>query len=247
MSSRDLIAPIGFYDRLFWLAAFLVLAFIFTTLGPAMFEAAQWPLLFLFIMAGFFFATWWIGVQDPEKPPLEFLVARIGLGFLLGLGGLWCLLFFMQTVFQLSTLWGIPVTPPALAAMGTSGAILLQFGVGAVEEGVFRVALPRLLLARGLNPLSVLLLANWIFGLFHWRAYQGNLPALLVAVFAGMLQSLALFMSRSAIGIMLSHALWNIHAAGLLGGFLLYLAWGLLLIGGLYYLKLKKWKVKLPW
>lgn len=186
-----------------------------------------------------FGAFWWIGVREAEYPPLEEYLGRVALGFVLGLGGLGLLFYILNFITPLQELWYIPATPPEFA-ISDSGAILVQFGVGMVEEGVFRVAVPRMLMTRNVRPTAAVVGTNWTFAMYHWSAYYGNVMMLLIAFLAGVFQSIAYFTSRTALGVMLGHTIWNINASGLLSGFLLYVIVALGLLGAYRYIQLKQ-------
>lgn len=237
MSKEDLVAPIGYYDRMVWLFGIIILTYLVFIA-----QIENRTVEVFFFMAIPFSFGWWHKVRDPERPPIEFLVARIALGFLMGLGLIALLLRFFTSLGRVSVLWGVPALDPTiLATTGASMVILTQFGVGIVEEGIFRVAIPRLAMARGINPFAIIIASNWTFALFHWVAYGGNVGSIIIAFFAGILQSIAYSTSGSAIGVMLGHAFWNIAIAGYLFGFLYYVALGLVILGIVYYLKLKTW------
>lgn len=241
---RDKIAPINYYDRLWWLAAIVILAFIFLTLGVNIFLAEYFAILFLFIMGGMFAMVFWIQVKDPLRPPIQMYVIQVAVGFTMGLGGLWFLFYIVPQLTM--PLWSIPELPPqVLSVFGNSGAILIQVGVGTIEEGVFRVGLPRLLLERGVSPVAGIFMTSWTFGLFHWMAYGANITSVMFAVFVAFLQSFAYFSSKSVLGVMIGHIVWNITAAGLLSQTYQLLLLGLLVIGvgflGYRKAKQKKW------
>ncbi len=230
MATREHIAPIEYYARMVWLLGFVILLFFVLIM-----EHEDRTVRFLFYLAVPFLFAWWVKVPELEPTPVGRLLPQVGIGFLFGLGGLWVLLLLVPVLLSgLARLWWIPPT----LALNPTQAIWLQLGVGIVEEGIFRVALPRLMATRQSWGASILL-SNWIFGLFHWQAYQGNLTAVIVAVGVGLLQSIAYFMSRNPLGVMLGHAIWNLAVAGLLSGFFLYLAWALFILGLGYYLKLR--------
>lgn len=230
MATREYIAPLEYYARFVWLLGFVILLFFVFIL-----EVQDFTVRFLFYISAPFFLVWWIKAPELDPTPLQILIPQIGIGFLFGLGGLWVLLFFLPVLLQwLAQLWWVP---PMLGFLPAQ-AVWYHLGVGIVEEGVFRVALPRLLATKqGLG--TSILLSNWIFGLFHWVAYQGNLAAVLVAIGVGLLQSIAYFLSRNPLGVMLGHAVWNLYVAGLLVGFFWYFAWALFIVGLGYYLKLR--------
>ena len=235
------LAPINYYDRLFWLFGIISLAFLVLVI-----KIDVQPVTILFYLSLPFIFAWWVKVDEPERPPAHYYIARVGLGFILGLGGLMFIFWIAANLWKVTTLWQIPTITQEILLFGfisTTGMIWLQIAVGTVEEGIFRVALPRLMLARNINPFAVIILANWTFGLFHWKAYGGDVQALAISIFAGFLQSFAYFSSRSILGPMLGHAVWNMYAAGVLQGLIWYLSIGLLILGVLYWSKLKyRWR-----
>ena len=238
---QDRLTPINYYDRVWWLFGVIILAFLVIVI-----DINVKPVTALFYLSLPFIFAWWVKVDEAERPPAHYYIARVGLGFFLGLGGLMFVFWIAANLWRVTTLWQIPTIAAEIVAFGfisTTGMIWLQIAVGTVEEGIFRVALPRILLTRGINPLAVVILANWTFGLFHWKAYGGDVQALAISIFAGLLQSVAYFSSRSILGPMLGHAVWNMLAAGILGGFMWYLSIGLLVLGVLYWSKLKyRWR-----
>ncbi len=233
----DLLAPIGYYDRVVWLFGMIVLSYL------VLIEKVEDPVIsFFFYMSIPFSFAWWYKTKDVERPPVDVLIWRIGLAFFLGLGLLSFLIGISRRTGLVSVLWGIPTPPPVLILTVTMGAIITQFAVGIIEEGIFRVAIPRLLMGKGINSFAVILLSALIFGLFHWNAYGGMIGGIIIATIAGIIQSLAYATSRSAIGVMIGHTFWNLSVSGLLSETLFYLGIGLLLIGGIYYMKKKNWR-----
>jgi membrane protease YdiL (CAAX protease family) len=239
----DHIAPINIYSQFWWGTTYLILLWIFANYRDLIWD--NFSLLFLFFGALSVGFIWFVGVEAEQITPEEEL-KRVGLGFFMGLGGLVILFWAVGNIFSISsTLWAVPETPLAITLGGstTAAAILLQFGVGTVEEGMFRVGFPRFFLQRGWNPFAIIFMVNMGFGLFHYTAYGGNLSGIVIAVVAGMIQALAYFHSKSAIGVMLGHTIWNLYVSGLLGN-LFIVAWILTAIGAAYYAYIKKWHKK---
>lgn len=235
--SADSLAPIGYYDRFVWLSGVIILTYLVVV------AKMEDPIVnFFFYMSIPFSFAWWYKTGDVERPPIDVLIWRIGLAFFMGLGILSFIIGFSRRIGMVSVLWGIPSPPPVTIFTVALGAIITQFAVGIVEEGIFRVSIPRLLTGKGINPFAIILLSSIIFGLFHWTAYGGNTMGIMVAVIAGIIQSLAYATSRSAIGVMLGHTFWNLSVSGLLSGALFYIGLGLLVIGAIYYMKKKKWR-----
>lgn len=238
--TRAFYAPIGYYARLIWLLGIVILTFILFIL-----DVSNRSVQILFYLSLPFSFAWWTGNETPTRPPPGELIARIAVGFTMGLGGLWFFAYLLAAVGRGSfRLWGIPTLPSStLAVVGTSTAILLQVGVGIVEEGTFRVALPRLMMgAQGRHAGAFIFLSSWIFGLFHWTAYGGDLTSILVAVFAGLIQAMAYFTSREILGVMLGHTILNLWVGGLLSSVFQGLALVLILIGAYHYLLRRKRK-----
>ncbi len=84
----------------------------------------------------------------------------------------------------------------------------LSVNAGIVEEGLFRLALPALLVIVTGEPLSAFLLAALVFGALH--AYQGWIGVLATTV-VGLLFTLLYVVSGSILLAMLVHALFDLR------------------------------------
>jgi hypothetical protein len=178
--------------------------------------------------------------EDVPRPPLKPWALRATLAFAIGMG---VLLSFRQlsiSTLGIAQISGVPEVPAQLlATSGALGAVLLQFSVGIVEEGTFRIALPRLLLSTRMRQWTAVTISSWVFGLFHWSAYQGDTSLLVMAILVGFLQAIALALTKSPTGIMLGHAVWNLMISNLLTGLLYWLVWIGLAIGVVYLIQIK--------
>ncbi|MDR2471059.1 MAG: CPBP family intramembrane metalloprotease [Treponema sp.] len=100
----------------------------------------------------------------------------------------------------------VPVPRPSGAAAWIS-AVLLSLAAGFLEEGYFRVYLPRRCGEAGLGPGRCLLVPAFLFALCHaWEGPWGVLNALLSAL----LLALVYRKTASLYGIALAHGLYNI-------------------------------------
>jgi membrane protease YdiL (CAAX protease family) len=84
----------------------------------------------------------------------------------------------------------------------------LSVNAGIVEEGLFRLALPALLVIATGEPISAFLLAALVFGALH--AYQGWLGVVATTV-VGLLFTLLYVVSGSIVLAMLVHALFDLR------------------------------------
>jgi hypothetical protein len=178
--------------------------------------------------------------EDVPRPPVKQWLLRTALAFAIGMGVLLSLRELSIATLGIAQISGVPEVPAQLlATSGAFGAVLLQFGVGIIEEGTFRVALPRLLLSTRIRQWTAVTASSFVFGLFHWSAYRGDVKALIVAIAVGFLQAIALALTKSPTGIMLGHAVWNLMVSNLLTGVLYWLVWITFAIGVLYLVQIK--------
>jgi hypothetical protein len=84
----------------------------------------------------------------------------------------------------------------------------------AIEELVFRYALPRLLFVEGYNYWISQIISNGLFSLAHFFVWEYSLTSALIGLAFGFAEMLAFSYGRSFMGIVWGHALHNLALAG---------------------------------
>ena len=88
------------------------------------------------------------------------------------------------------------------------------FKGSAVEELLFRYALPRLLVFHKYGVWLSLIIANLLFSLSHYFVWNFNLATMLLGMIFGFANVIAFAFGRSFMGIVFSHMIYNLVLVG---------------------------------
>lgn len=202
---------------------YVMLAFLlvlnFFTASQAVFLEQSWAsvgqsqLLFILTMIAFVCVVASDLKMGKRGPVIEETGKAVSLTFLFGAGWVFIAIAFLN---------------PPLDLFENLLMIIYFVKAAAIEELVFRYALPRLLWIEGFNYWISQIISNGLFSMAHFFVWEYSIVTALIGFAFGFATMFAFALGKSFMGIVWGHALHNLALAGA-NGFWLVVATGIIL------------------
>jgi membrane protease YdiL (CAAX protease family) len=188
------------------LTIYAIISFFFLVNGEAIFDywSSSWTWTTIIYLLG---VSIFLGIQEKLPQDLQVPITKQLIGFLI------CFLLTTILFYILSDM-GILFgdIPPLPSRLLLPTALFQLVIVVTSEEIIFRGVIYRFL--HQFNWVVAVLLSAFLFSLFHFAVYQGNIGAFIIAFVMGII--LALCVQRWNLGVAIGlHFAWNAYIIGI--------------------------------